>query len=380
METDGAPIPVWIEFESVADDFTGDLPALSVSRIDGVRRKHDLRGTNPDDDGFRSGRWQRVRAGDLLVNRMQAWRGAAGVAWEDGITSSHYLVFRPRGTRFDLRFLDYLVRSSPIVALFDSRSIGIRNDQYELSRSRFAELRISAPALEEQRRIADMLDIETARIDTLIRKNDQVAGLLAARAARVLEDEIFSANARPVGIHYLATYVNGFPFKPEDRSDEGTPIVRIAQLLGDTREQDFYDGTPDAYCHIDSGDLIFSWSATLAAKIWEGGPAFLNQHLFKVEPHEHVDRDWLLHALNATVPRMKALTHGSTMTHITRPMMTKIRVPKPSLPEQRSIAERIAVQFALLGALRAKIDRQQELLRERRQSLITAAVTGQIEV
>jgi type I restriction enzyme S subunit len=224
-----------------------------------------------------------------------------------------------------------------------------------------------------------MLDTETARIETLIEKNERVLGLLAIRAARVLEDEVFSANARPVGIHYLATYVNGFPFKPEDISDEGIPIVRIAQLLGDTREQDFYAGTPDAYCHIDSGDLIFSWSATLAAKIWDGGPAFLNQHLFIVKPHEHVDRDWLLHALNAAVPRMKALTHGSTMTHITRPMMTKIRVPKPSLREQRTIAERIAVRFAKLDALRTKIDYQQALLRLRRQALITAAVTGQIE-
>lgn len=345
----------------------GVVTLRSNKRVDGYHEAADL------------STYQGVEPGDFVVHGLDILRGSVGVSDSAGAMSPVCTVLRAEEGH-DPRYHGYLIRAQAASGYTRALARGIREGGADFRRwDTLASLSLLSPPLDAQRRIAAMLDAETSRIDTLIAKNERVLDLLAVREARILEDGIYGAAARPVGIHYLATYVNGYPFKPEDRSDDGTPIIRIAQLLGDTRQQDFYAGTPDSYSHIDSGDLIFSWSATLAAKVWDGGPAFLNQHLFKVEPHDGIDRDWLLHALNAAVPRMKSKTHGSTMTHITRPMMTQVRVPQPPLEEQRRIASDIRVQFDRLVALRAKVDRQQELLRLRRQALITAAVTGEID-
>ena len=86
----------------------------------------------------------------------------------------------------------------------------------------------------------------------------------------------------------LATYVNGYPFKPEDHSDEGLPIVRIRQLNDPSAECDYFGGYVPARNHIRNGDLIFSWSGSLSVGVWDRGHALLNQHLFKVLPNPYV--------------------------------------------------------------------------------------------
>src|SRR5688572_11827881 len=97
----------------------------------------------------------------------------------------------------------------------------------------------------------------------------------------------------------LAVYINGFAFNESYWSEDGLPIVRIAQITGSQPIGDRYEGPlPDTY-RLDDGDLIFSWSGTLAVVRWNGGPAWLNQHLFKVTPRNGVDRDFLFHLLQA---------------------------------------------------------------------------------
>ena len=84
----------------------------------------------------------------------------------------------------------------------------------------------------------------------------------------------------PRSLASLGTYLNGFAFKPQHWGENGLPIVRIRELLDPTVEPDRYEGpTAEPYL-IEDGDLIFSWSATLAVVFWNRGPAYLNQHLF----------------------------------------------------------------------------------------------------
>lgn len=137
----------------------------------------------------------------------------------------------------------------------------------------------------------------------------------------------------------LADYANGRAFKPEDWGEVGLPIIRIAQITNPGSETNFYKGAVEPRHLIDDGDLIFSWSATLAVVRWNGGPAVLNQHLFKVVPVEGIDRDWLQYRLEASIPDLADEAHGTTMKHIRKGTLTSKTTRVPPLDEQRRIAE-----------------------------------------
>mgnify|MGYP003489099045 CR=1 FL=1 len=80
----------------------------------------------------------------------------------------------------------------------------------------------------------------------------------------------------------IATYVNGFAFKPTDWSDTGLPIIRIQDLTGNSYQANRYNGKYDSKYEILDGDVLISWSASLGVYVWHGETALLNQHIFKV--------------------------------------------------------------------------------------------------
>jgi len=138
----------------------------------------------------------------------------------------------------------------------------------------------------------------------------------------------------------LASFINGYAFKPEDWKEDGLPIVRIEQLKDPNAKYDYSDKKlPDIYL-IDNGDLIFSWSATLAIKLWDRGKAYLNQHLYKVIPNSTIEKRFLKYLLEHKIEDLSKEAHGSTMKHITRSFLLNFRVTYPkSKLEQRKIAE-----------------------------------------
>lgn len=136
----------------------------------------------------------------------------------------------------------------------------------------------------------------------------------------------------------LAEYVNGRAFKPTDWGNTGLPIIRIAQITNPNSETDYFDGKVDERHLIDAGDLIFSWSATLAVMRWSKGPAVLNQHLFKVTPSPGVDKDWLQYRLEASIPDLADEAHGTTMKHIRKGALSSQTTLVP--PPRRAAADR----------------------------------------
>lgn len=159
----------------------------------------------------------------------------------------------------------------------------------------------------------------------------------------------------------LGEYENGFAFNELHWSEQGLPIVRIAQITGTQGIIDRYPGRLPSTFRIDSGDLIFSWSGTLAVVRWAGGPAWLNQHLFKVVPAVDIDRSLLFHLLQSSVAEMNKRTHGSTMKHIKRGDLREFFVTLPvSSDEQRKLAQVLDIldtaiheTEAIIGKLKA---------------------------
>ena len=136
----------------------------------------------------------------------------------------------------------------------------------------------------------------------------------------------------------IAEFINGHAFKPSDWSQFGLPITRIAQMLDAQAAADHYEGVlPEDY-RIDNGDLLFSWSATLATVMWNRGPAWLNQHLFKVVPKADNIVRFLHHLINFHIEKLAAQSHGTTMRHIKREDLLPFRVLRPEPQEQSRIA------------------------------------------
>ena len=138
----------------------------------------------------------------------------------------------------------------------------------------------------------------------------------------------------------IATYINGFAFKPENRGTVGLPIIRIQDLTGNAYDLGFYDGSYPKRIEINDGDVLISWSASLGVYIWNRGKALLNQHIFKVAFDKcEVNREYFVYAVRHKLKEMESKTHGATMKHIVKKDFDNTLIPFPTLSEQGKIAE-----------------------------------------
>lgn len=176
-------------------------------------------------------------------------------------------------------------------------------------------------------------------------------------------------------IKHAAHFLNGAAFKPTDWGDEGLPILRIAQLTGKPFDN-YFEGTINRGLLIRDGDLLFSWSATIDAFVWERGDAVLNQHIFKVEPKPNADRKYLYYLIKAHAPRWADDdAHGSTMRHIKKESLSN-KVWLPDLATQRQIADFLDRETARIDLLIEKRQAFAALVAEAREALIARLVCG----
>ena len=140
----------------------------------------------------------------------------------------------------------------------------------------------------------------------------------------------------------LATYVNGYAFKPSDWGDKGLPIIRIQDLTGNSYQLNRYDGAYPTRIEVNDGDVLISWSASLGIYVWQRGKALLNQHIFKVVFDKlPIDKDYFVFAVEHKLAEMESKTHGATMKHIVKKDFDNTAIPYPAIEEQAEIAERL---------------------------------------
>lgn len=176
-------------------------------------------------------------------------------------------------------------------------------------------------------------------------------------------------------IKHAAHFLNGAAFKPSDWGDTGLPILRIAQLTGKPFDN-YFDGTINRGLIIRNGDLLFSWSATIDAFIWDRGDAILNQHIFKVLPKKNAIKKYLFYVIKAHAPRWADDdAHGSTMRHIKKESLSN-KVWIPDIETQKSIAGFLDRETARIDEVIEKRSRFAELLIERRVALLSRSFTG----
>lgn len=154
---------------------------------------------------------------------------------------------------------------------------------------------------------------------------------------------------------------NGRAFKPTEWAESGIPIVRIQNLNDETKPFNYCNFEVEAKFHVNTGDLLFSWSGTpgtsFGAFFWNRGVGILNQHIFRVDIDEtKVSKNYLYYAINSKLNHIIEQAHGGVgLKHITKGKLEAVEIPLPPLAEQ----ERIAAILDKADAIRRK--RQQAI-------------------
>ena len=164
----------------------------------------------------------------------------------------------------------------------------------------------------------------------------------------------------------VATYINGYAFKPDDRGDVGLPIIRIQDLTGNAYDLGFYDGEYPEKIEINDGDVLISWSASLGVYVWNRGKALLNQHIFKVAFDKvEIDKNYFVYAVRQKLGEMASKTHGATMKHIIKKDFDATLIPFPSLEEQEWIATNLDKVANIIKARSEELNKLDDLIKAR---------------
>ena len=158
----------------------------------------------------------------------------------------------------------------------------------------------------------------------------------------------------------IASYVNGYAFKPSDWSGEGLPIIRIQDLTGNSYQANRYNGAYHPKYEVNEGDVLISWSASLGVYVWKGERAVLNQHIFKVVfDKKEVDKSFFVHQVQNILENAASEAHGATMKHLTKPVFDALPFYLPTIEKQKEIAcvlDRVSELIVLRKEQLAKLD------------------------
>nr|WP_239155482.1 restriction endonuclease subunit S [Amycolatopsis sp. FDAARGOS 1241] len=309
----------------------------------------------------------------------------------------------------DVRFFVYQL--SAITQELQSRGLG--STFQELSGGALAEIPVHVPPAEEQRRIADFLDAETSRIDDMSALQRTTLNLLAERRRAVLAhlvtgaDEVNRGPSRlawtdslpvrwdSVGLSLVAKMGSGHT-PSRSRADWwfdcDIPWIttgEVAQIRDDRRETIYETrekisklGLANSAAELHpAGTVVLSRTASAGFSAVMGYDMATSQDYATWTCGPRLDPYYLLWCLRAMrADLLGRLAMGSTHKTIYFPDLQGLRIPLPPMPEQLAIVEAIRDSNAKIDELHDRINRQLGLLAERRQALITAAVTGQLDV
>lgn len=169
-----------------------------------------------------------------------------------------------------------------------------------------------------------------------------------------------------VNLGDVATYINGYAFKPEQRGKKGLPIIRIQDLNGNSHDLGFFEGEYPEQVEINTGDILISWSGSLGVYKWNKGKALLNQHIFKVQFNKiKIDKEYFCYAIRNSLSAMSQQTHGATMKHITKKDFDNILIPYPDLNVQRQIANNLETVNELIESYEKELILLEQLVKAR---------------
>ncbi|HQV17450.1 MAG TPA: restriction endonuclease subunit S [Gordonia sp. (in: high G+C Gram-positive bacteria)] len=377
-------------FDRIKDVGHPDEQMLSVFRDYGVVTKDSRNNLNKTAENRNI--YQLVHPGWLVTNRMKAWQGSVGISTLRGIVSGHYICFSPRHKE-DPRFLNWLFRSPVYANGYALLSRGVRIGQAEIDNDLYRVMPVLLPPLDEQRAIADFLDRETARIDTLIEEQKRLIDLLTERRASLVARTLLRGTSAGTKLRlsgdaqlgHIPAHWKLVPTRHLCRIGTG------GEDSGNATEDGDYPFYVRGREILRIGNYSFDGEAVMTPGDGQGGTGKVF-HYFngKFEAHQRVyvfsdfrgvlGRYFYYYLSTFLRPVALAGSNTVTMESLRRPVLADFAVALPPLDEQANTVIYLDDRTSKIDALIAESEKFIELARERRSALITAAVTGQIDV
>ena len=349
-----------------------------------------------------------LQVGDVVITKdSESWDdiGVPALVREtadDLVCGYHLALLRPRRHQLAGAFLLRCLQAKPIQVQLELAANGVT--RFGLPKSEIGTVILPVPPLPKQRTIADYLDRETARLDALVAEKERLLYLLAEKHRAFITRAITrgldpNVPLRDSGIPWLGeipahwkTERARWLFRERDeRSDTGEEdLLTVSHLTGVTlrSEKDvnmFEAATKEGYKICLSGDLVintmWAWMGAMGVSSTDGivSPAY-NVY----EPRACLDPSYVdaLVRLSAFAQEVTRHSKGvwSSRLRLYPEGFFAVSLPVPPLSEQREIVAHIANETCKLDELRDAMEKTAVLLKERRAALISAAVTGQIDM
>lgn len=349
----------------------------------------------------------RVEPRDVLLNITGASLGRCTLVPESlgpANVNQHVCIVRTDGSSLSAPYLNYLLSSQPLQDKIFAGEDGVSREG--LTFDRIGNFTLAIPAAREQQEICAFLDRETARIDALIEKKGRLIALLEEKRMALVNRAV--ARGLVAAVPMKASGIHAIPLVPnhwqvvrnkvlfretDDRStSEKEELLSVSHITGVTprTEKDvsmFMAESTEGYKRCRSGDLVVN---TMWAYM---GALGISRHEGIVSPSYNVYR---LRSEAVLVPeyfdllcRTRAyiceITRESKGIWFSRLRLypdafLNLRTPLPPVSEQRAIIPAIQGRVAPLDGLTAKLRLSIAQLHEYRTALISAAVTGKIDV
>ena len=379
----------------------GEVTLRSNRRIDGFTNAIHEHG------------YQRILRGDLVIHAMDAFAGAIGVSDSTGKSTPVYSVCAPRYKGINTYYYGRLLRHMALSGYINSLAKGIRERSTEFRWSESSNVLVSLPPPTEQTAIATFLDRETSKIDALVGEQQRLIELLKEKRQAVISHAVSkglnpNAPMKPSGIQWLgdvpehwelgrikslSSFVTSGPRGWSERIGETGALFIQSGDLNDQLEVEFAtakrvqvdNDAESVRTRLHEGDVVVcvTGAKTGNVAVCENIPhdAYVNQHVCLVRPNSEILPMFLGLVLKSKLGQsyfevsQYGLKQGLSLENINEAPVTL-----PDMDEQRKIISYIDIETAKLAALTAQAEQAIELLQERRTALISAAVTGKIDV
>lgn len=349
--------------------------------------------------------------GDLLFGKLRPYLAKTWLADREGSAVGDFLVLRSKRIA-DAKYLNYVLLSKAFLEPVTASVTGAKMPRTDWAMVKNSTVHM--PPLDEQRAIADYLDQETAQIDALVAKQEELIRRLEERRLAVITTTALTGlRHEGAGEHDVARWGRSLAVEPwlakaprgwgmerlknvclprAERNVAGTEVMLSLTVKGYlvdrssmTIQQNASDSSIPRYFVARPNDLVVNPMWLIGGAIGvsdKRGAVSPDYRVFQIDEALY---PWYLHAVLRSAPyfdQYTLYTRSNTTfdRRIKQNDLDNLPLPIPPMDEQRAIVKHIDEQTSRIDTLIAKAEEHIALAKERRSALITAAVTGQIDV
>lgn len=394
-----------------------DMPLLSVYLDSGVVLFSDKAEKRTNATSKDMSKYQRVDAGDLVLNNQQAWRGSVGVSNYEGIVSPAYLIVE-LGNQLTRKFANYLFRSPIMVSQYLINSKGVGSIQRNIYWCSLKRVLVPVPTILEQEQIVKYLDWQISKINKLISAKRKEIVILMEQRQRTIDDGVLMSckitdsedtenqygvivpeNWDIIKFNGYFSFFKGLGITKKDLVDEGVPVISYGQVHAKSNtgteindsliryvDEEYLSSSQNSL--VKQGDFIFADTS----EDFEGvgncvfvdrtDTIFAGYHTLVARPKDGKINRYLAYLFKSSYWRyqLRKRVNGVKVYSITQKVLKNAFVILPSEEDKEKIVLELDKKCKSISGAISKVNIEITTLEELKRKMVYDVVTGKIDV